>query len=113
MHPIIAALKHHKTAMVLVVLEIALTCGIVSNALSVIGYRIGGMHRKSVVTDKGLIWGSSSGLGTAAAQTRQSGRAAADVAALRAMPGVPGVVMTNALPLTHRAWRPGVNRWPG
>ena len=37
MHPIIAALKHHRTAVVLVLLEVALTCAIVTNALFVIG----------------------------------------------------------------------------
>lgn len=113
MHPIIAALKHHKTAVILVTLEIALTCAIVSNALAVMGNRLGEMHINSGVADKELIWVSSSGLDTDAAQASQASRAAADLAALRAMPGVTNVVMTNSLPLTHRAWKSGVSRAPG
>lgn len=113
MHPIIAALRHHKTAVVLVALEIALTCAIVSNAISVIGNRLGAMHLDSGVADTQLIWVSSSGLDTDAAPGSQSSRAAADMAALRAMPGVAHVVMTNSLPLTKRSWTSGVSRAPG
>lgn len=113
MHPILAALKHHKTAVVLVALEIALTCAIVSNAIFIIGDRLGAMRINSGVADKQLIWVSSSGLDTDAAQGSQSSRAAADMAALRAMPGVSNVVMTNSLPLTRRSWSSGVSRAPG
>ncbi len=113
MHPIIAALKHHKTAVVLVALEIALTCAIVSNAISIIGNRLDVMHIDSGVAASELIWVSSSGLDTDAGQASQSSRAAADMAALRAMPGVAHVVMTNSLPLTNRSWSSGVSRAPG
>ena len=113
MHPIIAALKHHKTAVVLVALEIAITCAIVSNALSVIGNRLDVMRLNSGVADTQLIWVSSSSLDTDAAKASESSRAAADMAALRAMPGVVNVVMTNSLPLAHRAWKSGVSRAPG
>jgi putative ABC transport system permease protein len=113
MHPIIAALKHHKTAVVLLALEIALTCAIVSNAIFIIGNRLGIMHVDSGVADKQLIWVSSSGLDTDAAKGSQSSRAAADMAALRAMPGVVRVATINSLPLTRRSWSSGVSRAPG
>lgn len=113
MHPIIAALKHHKTTVVLVALEIALTCAIASNAVFIIGNRLGVMHVVSGVADKQLIWVSSSGLDTDATKGSQSSCAAADMAALRTMSGVTHVVMTNSLPLTRRSWTSGVSRAPG
>lgn len=113
MHPIIAALKHHKTAVVLVALEIALTCAIVSNAIFIIGNRLGDMHVVSGVAAKQLIWVSSSGLDTDATKGSEASRAVADMAALRGMPGVMHVVMTNSLPLTRRSWTSGVSRAPG
>jgi putative ABC transport system permease protein len=113
MHPIIAALKHHRTAVVLVALEIALTCAIVTNALSIIGSHLAGMQMSTGVVDNQLVWVSSSGLDVDATEGGKSSHAVEDMAALRAMPGVTHVVMTNSLPLTRQSWSSGVNRAPG
>lgn len=43
LHPILAALRHHKTAVALIALQIALTLAIVSNATFIIGQRIARM----------------------------------------------------------------------
>ena len=40
--PILSTLRRHKTAAALIVLEIALTCAIVCNALFLIGQRLAG-----------------------------------------------------------------------
>ncbi|OOG59842.1 FtsX-like permease family protein [Rhodanobacter sp. C03] len=100
MHPIVSALKHHKTVVILVVLEIALTCAIVSNGIFIIGNHLATMRMQTGVADNELIWAESSGIGDASASASQASRAAADLAALRGMPGVKSAVITNSLPLS-------------
>lgn len=115
MHPIVSALKYHKTTVMLVALEIALTCAIVTNALFLIGDRLAAMRMPTGVADNELVWARTSGLDLgAAADTRSPASvAAADIAALRAMPGVESVTMTNSLPLSGDYWSMGVWRRPG
>ncbi|OOG66138.1 hypothetical protein B0E46_01165 [Rhodanobacter sp. B04] len=100
MHPIISALKHHKTVVILVVLEIALTCAIVSNGIFIIGNHLATMRMQTGVADNELVWAESSGIGDASTSASQASRAAADLAALRGMPGVKSAVITNSLPLS-------------
>jgi putative ABC transport system permease protein len=112
MHPIIAALRHHRTAVILVALEIALTCAIVTNALSIIGSHLAGMRMPTGVADNQLVWAQSSGLREDATAASHASLVAADLAALRSMPGVSSVVMTNSLPLAHNYSAGGVYRKP-
>lgn len=104
--PILAALRHHKTAVVLVALEIALTCAIVTNALFVIGDRFQQMRVVTGVVDNELVWATSSTTGGDRSPTAQRAERAADLAALRGMPGVRSVAAINSLPL-------GVDSWAG
>ncbi|MEW9624288.1 FtsX-like permease family protein [Rhodanobacter geophilus] len=115
MHPIISALKHHKTTIVLVALEIALTCAIVTNALFLIGDRLAAMRVPTGVADNELVWARASGLdlGGAAVSRDPTDVAAADLAALRGLPGVESAAMANTLPLTNNYWSMGVFRRPG
>ena len=115
MHPIVSALKHHRTTVMLVALEIALTCAIVTNALFLIGDRLAAMHIRTGVADNELVWARASGLdlGEAADSRSPASVAAADMSALRAMPGVDSVAMTNSLPLSGDYWSMGVWRRPG
>ncbi|HET6586182.1 MAG TPA: FtsX-like permease family protein [Oleiagrimonas sp.] len=113
MHPIISALKHHKTTVILVALEIALTCTIVINALFLIGDRLGAMQVTTGVADNELVWIRTSGLRDDITPAGQASRTAADLAALRAMPGVKSVAMTNSLPLTPGGWSTCVHRQAG
>ena len=79
MHPIISALKHHKTVVILVVLEIALTCAIVSNGIFIIGNHLATMRMQTGVADNELVWAESSGIGdasTSASQARRTGAGA-------------------------------------
>lgn len=110
MHPIIAALKHHKTAVILVALEIALTCAIVTNALSIIGSHLTSMRMPTGIADNALVWARSSGLRDDSTAASQASVQAADLAALRSMPGVKSVIMTNTLPLAHNYSAGGVYR---
>ncbi|HEX5353464.1 MAG TPA: FtsX-like permease family protein [Rhodanobacteraceae bacterium] len=116
MHPIIAALKHHKTTVFLVALEIALTCAIVTNALFLIGDRLAAMHMMTGVADNELVWAQASGLDLgrdSAANGSAAAKAAADLAALRGIPGVESGVMSNSLPLAGSGWRMDVWTRPG
>ncbi|HZX70314.1 MAG TPA: ABC transporter permease [Rhodanobacter sp.] len=55
-HPILAALRRHKVAVLLIVLQIALTLAIVANALFIIGQHIQRMERPTGADEKDLIW---------------------------------------------------------
>jgi len=111
MHPIISALKHHKTTFVLVALEIALTCAIVTNALFLIGDRVGAIRMPTGVVDNELVWARVTGLDIG--QGKPADDADADLTALRAIPGVESVAMVNSLPLGGSYSSVGAFRRPG
>ncbi|MDO1528250.1 ABC transporter permease [Fulvimonas sp. R45] len=115
MLPIVSALKHHKTTVVLVALEIALTCAIVTNALFLIRDRLAFMHMTTGVADNELVWVRTQtlDLGQEADKDSHAGVVAADLAALRGLPGVESVAMTNALPLGGSYSSTVVYRRPG
>ena len=53
--PILTTLRRHKTAAALIVLEIALTCAIVCNALFLIGQRLEKINQPSGIVEKELL----------------------------------------------------------
>jgi putative ABC transport system permease protein len=55
-YPTLVALRRHKAAVILIVLQIALTLAIVANAFSVIGHTIERMSRPTGIDEDGLIW---------------------------------------------------------
>ena len=112
MHPIVSALKHHRTTVVLVALEIALTCAIVTNALFLIGDRMAAMRMVTGVADNELVWARTTGLDLGQ-ETKMGADTDADLAALRSMPGVESVAMANSLPLTRNYMSVGAWRHPG
>ncbi|MGH8370749.1 MAG: ABC transporter permease, partial [Gammaproteobacteria bacterium] len=65
------------------------------------------------VADNQLVWASSTGIDDSATPTSEASRNAADLAALRSMPGVKSAVMINSLPLTNRSWKSCVRLQPG
>jgi len=103
--PILSTLMRHKTAAALIVLEIALTCAIICNALFMIGERITFVNEPSGLVENELVRVQIYGIGkdeNATAQTR------ADLAALRALPGVTGATSINQVPFTNSSWNSGV-----
>jgi putative ABC transport system permease protein len=95
--PIFSTLRRHKTAAALIVLEIALTCAIVSNALFVIGQRIERMNAPTGMVEAELLLIHLSGIArieSADALTLQ------DLAMLRALPGVKSAAIVNQFPLS-------------
>ncbi|KLD77938.1 FtsX-like permease family protein [Xanthomonas hyacinthi] len=108
-HPILSTLRRHKTAAALIVLEIALACAIVCNALFLIGNRIETLHRASGIAEQELVTISLGGIGqqvNAAARTRE------DLAALRAVPGVRNATVLNQVPFVHYSWNTSLSLTP-
>ncbi|MDY4294361.1 MULTISPECIES: FtsX-like permease family protein [unclassified Xanthomonas] len=107
--PILSTLRRHKTAAALIVLEIALACAIVCNALFLIGNRIETLHRPSGIAESELVTISLGGIGqqvNAAARTRE------DLAALRALPGVRNATVLNQVPFVHYSWNTSLSLTP-
>ena len=103
--PILTTLRRHKTAAALIVLEVALSCAIVCNALFLIGQRLDRMHRPTGMAEDQIVRIAVSGIGKdeqAMATTR------ADLAALRAIPGVQSVASANQVPFGHASWNSSV-----
>ncbi len=107
--PILSTLKRHKIAAGLIVLQIALTCAIVCNALFVISERLALIQAPTGMVDHELLVLRVSGLTRSEnpeAQTRS------DLAALRALPGVASVTLLSQLPFVLGSSAEGVNNTP-
>ena len=107
--PILSTLARHKTAAVLIVLEIALTCAIISNALFMIGDRLAQIRENSGIAENELVRIQITAIGNdpdAVARTRT------DLAALRAIPGVKDATIVNQVPFVNSSWNSGVMLTP-
>lgn len=103
--PILSTLMRHKTAAALIVVEIALTCAIICNALFMISERIAQVREISGIAEKELVRVQLTGIGNddnAGAQTK------ADLAALRGIPGVTAATVINQVPFVNSSWNSGV-----
>lgn len=107
--PILSTLRRHKTASALIVLEIALSCAIVCNALFLIGSRIERMDRPTGMADREIVRINVAGIGTS---DDADARLKADVAALRAIPGVKAASATNHVPFDSSSWNTSVSVRP-
>ncbi len=107
--PILSTLRRHKTAAALIVLEIALTCAIVCNALFLIGQRIETISQPSGIAEKELLEVRLGGIGK---QVNAEARTREDLAALRSVPGVKSVVPINQLPFRRNSWNTGLSLVP-
>lgn len=107
--PILSTLLRHKTAAALIVLEIALTCAIICNALFMIGARISQVTEPSGLAENEMVRVQLLPVGDdndAAAQTRS------DLAVLRNLPGVKTATVTNQVPFVNSSWNSGVRLDP-
>ncbi|GAE51031.1 ABC transporter permease [Xanthomonas arboricola] len=96
--PIVSTLRRHKTAAALIVLEIALACAIICNALFLIGNRIEILHRASGIAESELVSIELGGIGT---QVNADARTLEDLAALQSVPGVRSAIITNQIPFIN------------
>jgi putative ABC transport system permease protein len=95
--PIFSALLQHKSRAVLIILQMALTLAIVSNALFIIDERIQLMNRETGYAQEQLFASFMIGLNGAADQSQQI---EADEQMLRSIPGVIDAVVSNHTPIT-------------
>jgi putative ABC transport system permease protein len=107
--PIFAALRKHKIPALLIVLEIALACAVLCNAVFMISQRIGEVNVPNAIDEQGIV--SFRVLGTDPAQARSD--VPRNLAALRSLPGVTAVTLTNTLPLSNNGWNSNVATGPG
>lgn len=104
--PILSTLRRHRTAAILIVLEIAFTCAIVCNAVFLIRERLARMDRPSGIVEAEIVRVQLTGIGEHA---NPHAITAEDLTALRAIPGVKAVVATNMLPFGGSAWNTSVS----
>ncbi len=104
--PILSTLRRHKTAASLIVIEIALSCAIICNALFLIGNRLERMDRPSGTAEDQIVRIQLTGIGNdsdADALTRT------DLASLRGIPGVKAATVMNQIPFGNGSWNSSVN----
>ena len=101
MLPILSALKRHKIAATLILLEIALSCAIICNALFIVSQRLDMLNLPSGLDETHLVEIGVSGIGD---QGDTDARTLRDIASLRAIPGVDGVSISNQLPFQNGSW---------
>ena len=93
--PILSTLRRHKLTAWLLILEIALTCAIVCNAVFLIGQRLERMDMPSGVAEHELLQIQVADM---VAPANPYARVAEDMAVLRQVPGVISVASSNQVP---------------
>jgi putative ABC transport system permease protein len=104
--PILSTLRRHKTASALIVLEIALSCAIICNALFLIGTRIDRMNRDTGMVNDEIVRINIAGIGT---NDSPDAAAKTDLAAIRAIPGVKFATITNHVPFDNSSWNSSIS----
>ena len=107
--PILAALRRHRVTSVLLVLQIALTCAIVCNAVFLVVDRLHWMDTPSGIDEDRI---ATIRLSTPGKGVDIHARAETDLAVLRALPGVEDVSTINSLPFSGRSWTTGIRLSP-
>jgi len=99
--PILSTLRRHRTAATLIILQIALTCAIVCNAVFLIGERLDRIDTPSGIAESELVRIQLTGIGKSADPRALT---AEDLAALAAIPGVRSAAVTNMVPFGESSW---------
>lgn len=107
--PILSTLRRHKTAAALIVLEIALSCAIICNAIFLISTRLERMQRDTGMANEELVRINIAGIGV---DENPDAQTKVDVAALRAIPGVKAATSLNHVPFDFSSWNSSVSIKP-
>jgi putative ABC transport system permease protein len=98
--PILASLRKHRIPAILIVLEIALACAVLCNAVFMIGQRVVDIHRSNAIDERGI--------GVITVDGADPKMASSDIprnlARLRTIAGVQAVAATNTVPLSNNNW---------
>jgi putative ABC transport system permease protein len=109
--PILSTLRRHKIAAGLIVLEVALTCAIVTNALHLIQTRIEALNADSGLAESELIVLNLRGSKPVPPE-RTAGVVAEDLVRLRAVPGVKAATAANQIVYGNNSNNSGVSLEP-
>ena len=107
--PILSTLRRHKITAFLVIIEIALTCAIVCNAVFIINQRLDRMNMQSGVDEHNLLHIELADIGVT---KDRKARTAEDIAALRQIPGVAEVASLNQVPFGNSSSNGGIKLDP-
>ncbi|MFS6760688.1 hypothetical protein WHJ69_14515, partial [Staphylococcus aureus] len=99
--PMLASLARHRLTVLLLALQVALTCAIVCNVALMITGRAAQMRQPSGVAEHELVMIDSTSLDDGG---NPLARHAADLAALRGIPGVTAAAAVDALPFNRNNW---------
>jgi putative ABC transport system permease protein len=108
--PIQSTLRRHRATTALIVLEIALTCAIVCNAVFLINQRLQRMDMPGGVAQHELVQVRVAAIG---ARPDAKARTQADLAALQQIPGVKSVALVNQVPFTGSSSNSSIALSPG
>jgi putative ABC transport system permease protein len=107
--PILTTLRRHKITAFLVILEIALTCAIVCNAVFLISQRIDRIHMPSGVAEHELVQIQLADIGP---KGDEDARTQEDLTALRQIPGVTQVASVSQVPFGYSSSNSGIRLDP-
>lgn len=96
--PILMTLRRHKFTACLLILEIALTCAIICNAIFLIDQRLENMRVVSGVAEQELVYVKTAYIGN---RPDAPARAAADIAALEGISGVKAAALIDQIPFDY------------
>jgi putative ABC transport system permease protein len=107
--PILSAMRRNKVGAVLISVQMAITLAILCNALFIIQQRIAWSKRPTGADESNIVMLSNQWVGTPA---DLSARQAADLAALRSLPGVVDAYASNSIPLNDGGSTTGISLGP-
>ena len=107
--PILSTLRRHKITSLLLVLEIALTCAIICNAMFLISQHLQRTEMVSGVAEHELVQVQAASIGEPA---NAKARAQEDLALLRRIPGVTAAALLNQVPFTNSSSNNGIKLDP-
>jgi putative ABC transport system permease protein len=108
--PIWRAILRNKTGAVLIALQMAVTMAIMVNAISIMQERSSMMARPSGIDEHNIFAISSIGFAT---DFNEGAAIEADLAGIRAMPGVVDAIQSNSMPLSDGGWSMSLQTVPG
>ncbi|MGN6236377.1 ABC transporter permease [Dyella sp.] len=98
--PIFASLRKHRIPALLIVLEIALACAVLCNAVFMISQRVASIHLPNGIDEAGIAAVTVQGLD----DKRAGSDIPRNIQALRALRGVQSVSVMSTLPLSQNNW---------
>ena len=107
--PILSIMSRHKIAALLVVLEIAISCAIICNAVFIISNRIAQIQQRSGVAEDELVYLATSSL---LPDVNYDALRKQDLAALAAIPAVKAASSINQIPYGSNVWGSGIRLQP-